>query len=85
MRVKNVAEWLDNAASRYPDKVAVSDGVYSLTYSELKELSQRIATYFIERGFFKQPIFVHFGREPRAIVCFMSQLTQIHLMIELKL
>lgn len=72
MRVKNVAEWLDNAASRYPDKVAVSDGVYSLTYSELKELSQRIATYFIGRGFFKQPIFVHLGREPRAIVCFMA-------------
>ena len=38
MRIKNVAEWLDRAAMKYPNKVAVSDGVCSFTYSELKEL-----------------------------------------------
>ena len=71
-RVKNVAEWLDASAIRYPEKIAFSDGKYSLTFSELRNLGRRIASEFVRQGLFKKPILILLDKEPKAIAAFMG-------------
>ncbi len=71
-RIKNVAEWLQDSARRFPDKVAFSDGKFSYTYSELNEVSRRIASELARRGLFKKPVLVLLDKEPRAIAAFMG-------------
>lgn len=44
--MKNVLEFLETTAERYPHKVAVDDGNVLLTWSELQELSGRMGTGF---------------------------------------
>ena len=40
--MKNILEYLENTASRLPDKMAVTDGEESCTFAELKSFSARI-------------------------------------------
>lgn len=44
--MKNVLEFMETTAERYPHKVAVDDGNVLLTWAELLELSRRIGTGF---------------------------------------
>ena len=72
MRIKNVAEFLEATAKRFPDKVAFSDGKESLTFAELREQARRIASELLRRGYFKQPVLVAMEKEPRTIAAFMG-------------
>ena len=72
MRIKNVAEFLEDTAKRFPDKVAFSDGKVSLTFAELREQARRIASELLRRGYFKKPVLVAMEKEPRTIAAFMG-------------
>ena len=72
MSVKNVSEWLDNAASKYPDKVAFSNGKLSITFSQLQLQAKAIGCYLISKGLFKSAVAVIFDKDPRAIVAFLG-------------
>ncbi len=71
-RVKNVVEWLQVSADRFPGKIAFSDGRFSYTYSQLNDVSRRIACELARRGLFKKPVLVLLDKEPRAIAAFMG-------------
>ena len=72
MRVKNVAEWLDHSASKYPDKVAFSNGKYEFTFSQLQHYAKAIGSELARRGLFKKPIVIAIDKEPKAIACFLG-------------
>ena len=72
MNIKNVAEWLDDSAKKYPAKIAFSNIEISFTYDELRKNALRIGSELLRRGHFKKPVFVHFNKDPRAIACFMG-------------
>ena len=42
MRVKNVSEWLEASAKRFPNKIAFSDGKTEMTFVELREAARHI-------------------------------------------
>ncbi len=46
----NVLTWLDEAAERTPDKLAVSDIETSLTYAQLRDASASVGSWLIGRG-----------------------------------
>lgn len=72
MRVKNVAEWLDLSASKYPNKVAFSNGKYEFTFSQLQHYAKAIGSELARRGLFKKPIVIAIDKEPKAIACFLG-------------
>ena len=44
----NVLEFLEETERKYPDRTAVDDGTFCLSWRELKDLSQRMGTLFCE-------------------------------------
>jgi amino acid adenylation domain-containing protein len=49
--VRSLADYLENSARRYPDRVAVVDGTgATLTYAELNGLADRVAATLIDHG-----------------------------------
>lgn len=72
LQTKNVAEWLDASAAKFPNKIAFSDGKFSYTYAELQTVARKIASELIRRRLFKKPILIMLDKEPRAIAAFMG-------------
>ncbi len=70
--IKNVSQWLDNSARRFPDKIAFSDGINALSFSTLRNFARSIASELIRRHIFKQPILVVMDKEPLAIAAFLG-------------
>ena len=48
-----VTDYLENTAENFPDKVAFADDNTSMTFSELRDSSRRVATVLAKHGFFK--------------------------------
>lgn len=71
-RTKNVCEWLDATAARYPDKIAFSDGTNFLTFGELRDKARRAATALAKRGYFKRPLLLYMEKEPLTIAAFLA-------------
>ena len=49
MRQKNVLEWLENSAEKYPDAVAFHDPDQEITYRDLLRAAHRIGSVLAER------------------------------------
>lgn len=45
--MKNVLEFIERSAERYPDKLAVADENGSVTYSQLELMAKRLAPGYI--------------------------------------
>ena len=45
--MKNILEFIENSAARYPDKLAVADENGSLTYSQLESFSRKIGAWIL--------------------------------------
>ena len=48
MNKTNILEFLEETVSRFPDKVALSDGVDSLTFSEIVRKAQALGSALLE-------------------------------------
>lgn len=58
--MNNVLDWLENSAKRLPGKVAFADTVKTITYGDLEEKSDRLATFLLKE----------IGIKPREAVAF---------------
>ena len=72
MRIKNVSEWLEYSARRFPAKVAFSDGTSCMTFAELRNAARHIAYDLIKRGIIGQPVLIVMGNEPKSIAAFFG-------------
>lgn len=70
--MKNVTEWLDRTAERYPDRTAFTDEGKTVTYAELAAQARAIAGGLIRLGIFKQPVAVFLPKGVDVIVSFMA-------------
>lgn len=70
----NILEYLDNAALRWPDKTALADDKNSLTFSEWKDLAQRLGSELAELTGkrMRSPIIVFTDRRIESLVGFMG-------------
>lgn len=73
--IRNVLEYLEKSAERYPDKTALTDEHGSLTYAEYVRDAKMIASYLmagIAKGQRGKPIAVIIDRNILSIVAFMG-------------
>lgn len=68
----NVTEWLDIAANRFPDKIAIEDTQQSLTYVELRTHSMALASRLVQEGLFKKPIAVLVEKSVDTLIAFFA-------------
>ena len=62
--MKNVLDYLENAAKVHPERIALEDGNGQLTYKEYRDLARKVGLFLREKGFHntKKPIGVVAGR-----------------------
>ena len=67
-----VTDFLDAAASNYPDKIGFVDSNRAITYKDLRMEAYKIANILIRNGFFKQPVVIMTDKSVEAIASFMG-------------
>lgn len=70
--MKNVLEYLDNAAVCFPNKIAAKDEMTQCTYEELWEKSRQIGTYIAKRVPLRKPIVVFMEKGVETLQIFMG-------------
>lgn len=71
----NVLEYLDSTVKLFPDKIAFADENEKITFAELYNFSNSIATNIIKRGkgkFFKVPVAVFIEKSVKAVASFLG-------------
>ena len=71
-RIHNVLEYLHRTVKIKPDKVAFSDGVSSLTFSELYRITGSIGAYLQNYGIYKRPVVVFMRKSPNEVAAFFG-------------
>lgn len=70
----NILEWLEKTAMKYPNKIAVRDGIVEISFSELVERSKKIAALLIskENVATRKPIVIYMDKSIDALVAFFG-------------
>ena len=71
---KNVLEYLEASALKFPDKTAIQDETSSMVYSELLQNAKRIGSYLRKYHSVNKPIVVSIDRTLESVVMFMGVL-----------
>lgn len=69
---RNVIQYLEQSAKRYPDKIAIADLEHSYTYRELLDKARRIGSFLAERIELGQAVVVYMEKGVEAIAAFMG-------------
>lgn len=69
---RNVLEYLERSASRFPDKTAFADGESSLTFAELRDRARRIGSAICAMQTDRRPIPVYMQKCPEEIAVFLG-------------
>lgn len=69
---KQVTDYLDDTAAKYPDKTALIDGQGTLTFSELRNGAQHIASFLADRPLYKKPVAVFLPKCKECVMTFMG-------------
>ena len=70
--MKNILEYLDNAALRFPDKIAAKDEKTQCTYDELRSKARQIGTYVAKRVPLRKPVVVFMEKSVETLQIFMG-------------
>ena len=70
--IRNVLEYLEASAQKYPDKTAVADDKNAMTYSQLHLAAYNIAADLIEYTDCRQPVLVYMGKSCNTLAAFMG-------------
>ena len=68
----NVLEYLENSASKYPDKIAFAGIDSSITFSQMLTASRAIGSTLIEEGAYKESVVILMHRSPEMITTFFG-------------
>lgn len=74
MNKRNILEYLEVTALRYPDKVAVSDGTRSLSFSELQQRAMATGSGLCAKGFHRQAVVILMDKHPDTVCAFLGAL-----------
>ena len=72
--MKNILEFIENSAARYPDKLAVADENGGLTYSQLESFSRKIGAWVLSeiKGVRNKAIAVLLDKKPESVAAYMG-------------
>lgn len=69
---RNILEYLEEAAVRWPGRVAVASREESMTFGALRGAARNIGSFLLARGHERQSIAVVMERSPRALAAFLG-------------
>ena len=72
--MKNILEFIENSALRYPNKMAVADENGGLTYGQMESLSRQIGAWIYEKasGVSNKPVAVLLDKKPESVAAYMG-------------
>ena len=68
----NILEYLESSAEKYPEKVALSDGEYSLTFYELYDRARRVGSFLLSKGYRREGLAVFMKKGPDAVAAHLG-------------
>lgn len=73
--LNSLANYLEESARRFPDKLALSDEKLELTFRQMREAAQKVASYICrEYGAKNRPVAVEVDRASQSVVLFLGVL-----------
>ena len=69
---RNILEYLEEAALRWPGRVAVASREESMTFGALRGAARNIGSFLLDRGHERQSVAVLMERSPRALAAFLG-------------
>ncbi|WP_130836630.1 amino acid adenylation domain-containing protein [Lachnoclostridium sp. Marseille-P6806] len=67
-----VTDYLEEAYSRYPDKIVIAEEGRAVSFRELRDSAMRMASFFISAKIFKKPIAVYLDKGADVVSSFMG-------------
>ncbi len=74
MNNNTILDHLDQTARRYPERIALSGGALSLTFSELREKARAIASRLLSKGYTRDCVAVLMDKHPDTVCAFFGAL-----------
>jgi len=68
----NITDYLNNTATRFPEKMAVKDIKGEISFSQLMESGKKIATRLLEMQISRKPVAVFMPKSKEAIISFLG-------------
>ncbi len=68
----HVLDYLEDTVKRVPDKIAFANESEALTFQDVYDQNRAIATFFAEKGCYKEPIVVFMNKHPKTITAFFG-------------
>lgn len=68
----HVLDYLDSTVKRVPDKIAFANETEALTFQQVYDQNRALATFFMEKGLYKEPIVVFMNKHPKTITAFFG-------------
>lgn len=72
--MNNVLEFLENSVSKYPDKIAISDGSESFTFTQIYQNAKKIGSLLSLHTEIKQPVLVLVNRSALTLISYLGVL-----------
>lgn len=73
--MKNILEFLENSAEKYPAKTAFSEENFSVTYSELLQKSKAVGTAVAEKNYSGKPVLIYIDK---SVACIEAMLGAVY-------
>lgn len=67
---RNILEYLEQTAARYPDKTAFANETDQMTFGEVYRASRNIGTCLAQKGYAKEPVVIYMKKHPHMIAAF---------------
>ena len=67
---RNILEYLECTAGRFPDKIAFANEAMGMTFGEVSQVSRNIGTCLLKRGYQKEPVVIYMQKHPHMIAAF---------------
>lgn len=67
---RNILEYLEDTAGRFPDKTAFANESMGMTFQEVSDVSRSIGTCLLKKGYQKEPIVIYMKKHPHMIAAF---------------
>jgi len=68
----HVLDYLDATVKRVPDKIAFANETDALTFQEVHDQNRAVATFFMNKGLYKEPVVVFMNKHPKTITAFFG-------------
>ena len=67
---RNILEYLEQTAPRFPDKTAFANEQMGMTFQEVHQAARNIGTCLARKGYTKEPVVIYMKKHPHMITAF---------------